>query len=269
MFDLHTHHARCGHAVGFMEEYIESAIEKGIRCLGISDHSPYFFADEDHPHPGLAMARSEFINYVEEFIRLKKKYENRIELLLGVESDVFREHIDLYGRVYARYPLDYVIGSVHFTSPLDIMKGFHWDVSPEEARLLEATRYVELLQIAARSRWVNIIGHLDRPKRWYPPFKELLAPHVDSTLQILAEEDVSIEVNTSGFQLACQEWFPSVEVIERACFYGVDITFGSDAHHPDRIGDGWEQVVDTLSHIGYKRSVVYKQRRPCYFEIGR
>ncbi|SHF28944.1 PHP domain-containing protein [Seinonella peptonophila] len=38
-FDLHTHHNRCGHAYGKIEEYIEAAIRKGLQMIGISDHS--------------------------------------------------------------------------------------------------------------------------------------------------------------------------------------------------------------------------------------
>jgi histidinol-phosphatase (PHP family) len=28
VFDLHTHHHRCGHALGEIEDYIQAAIEK-------------------------------------------------------------------------------------------------------------------------------------------------------------------------------------------------------------------------------------------------
>lgn len=72
-FDFHTHHERCGHAEGTIEDYIRSAIEQGLDMIGISDHSPYFGDEEDHSHPEVAMAKSEFPNYVEEVLRLKKK----------------------------------------------------------------------------------------------------------------------------------------------------------------------------------------------------
>jgi len=267
VFDLHTHHERCGHAVGSMENYIESAIAEGIRILGISDHSPYFFAEEDHPFPGLAMARSEFSKYVEEAVRLKKKYENRIELLIGVESDIYKEHIDLYGQVYDGFPLDYIIGSIHFTSPHSIMRALDWRVATEEERESEFKRYVELFQLSVQSKWVNIIGHMDRVNRGYASFQQRLAPYIDPTLKMMAERGVAMEVNTSGYRNASQEWYPSLDVIERARYYGVEITFGSDAHHPNRIGDGWEKVRETLSHIGYKQWVIFRRRKPFYLKL--
>jgi histidinol-phosphatase (PHP family) len=267
VFDLHTHHDRCGHAVGLLENYIESAIAKGIRILGLSDHSPYFFARDDHPFPGLAMARSEFAKYVEEAGALKKKYGDRIELLIGVESDIYKEHIDLYGRIYDGFPLDYIIGSIHFTSPNSIMGALDWSVASDEERESEFKRYIELFQLSVQSKWVNIIGHLDRVNRGYASFQRLLAPYMDPTLRMMAERGVAMEVNTSGYRNTTQEWYPSADVIERAHYYGVDITFGSDAHHPNRVGDGWEKVRETLRQIGYKQWVIFRQRKPCYIEL--
>ncbi|MEK4058170.1 MULTISPECIES: histidinol-phosphatase [Paenibacillus] len=267
MFDLHTHHERCGHAVGLLERYIENAISKEIKILGISDHSPYFFSEEDRPFPGLAMAKSEFFKYVEEIIRLKKKYEDRIELLIGVESDVFKEHIDLYGQIYSRFPLDFVIGSIHFTSPSCIMRGLDWSIASEEEREAEFRRFIELIQLTVQSEWVNIIGHMDRFNRGYQSFTDLYKPHIAPTLKMMAERGVAMEVNTGGFRTALEDWYPAMDVIEQAHYYGVEITFGSDAHKPERVGNEWEQVRDTLEHIGYKRWVIFKQRKPYYLDL--
>src|SRR4051794_40559152 len=114
-FDLHTHHYRCGHAEGNIEDYIKSAIDAGITALGISDHSPYFAHESDHPFSGITMARSEFPNYIAEVLRLKEQYKDRIEILLGVESDFFPQDIEVYRTAYEPFPFDYIIGSVHLT----------------------------------------------------------------------------------------------------------------------------------------------------------
>ena len=44
---------------------------------------------------------------------LKEQYAGRIDVLLGVESDFFPEHAEVIGSQYAKYPFDYIIGSVH------------------------------------------------------------------------------------------------------------------------------------------------------------
>lgn len=37
-YNIHSHTRRCGHAVGEDYEYIDAAIEAGIKQLGFSDH---------------------------------------------------------------------------------------------------------------------------------------------------------------------------------------------------------------------------------------
>jgi histidinol-phosphatase (PHP family) len=213
------------------------------------------------------MAKSEFAKYVKEAVELKEKYADRIELLIGVESDIYKEHLDLYGQVYDGYSLDYIIGSIHFTAPDRIMRGLDWSAASDGERESEFKRFIELFQLSVHSRWVNIIGHLDRFNRGYESFQRLLAPYMEPTLKMMAEKGVAMEVNTSGFRNTSHEWYPSVDVIERARYYGVDITFGSDAHHPSRVGDGWDKVRETLKHIGYKQWVIFRQRKPYYLEL--
>lgn len=267
MFDLHTHHDRCGHASGALEDYVREAIRRGMQILGVSDHSPYFFSQEDHPYKQLAMAVTEFDAYIAEAVRLKQAYRQQIELLIGVESDIFRDYLGLYGQTYARYPIDYVIGSVHFLSSSDILRSLDFQAASEERQQLEARRYAEVMMLGIESGWIQVIGHIDGFKRGYPCFRKLLLPYIDRILERMARRGIAMEINTNGLQHACREWYPSVDVIERASFYGVHVTFGSDAHHPDRLGFDWERVRETLLAIGYKQMVVFRRRKPCFLDL--
>ena len=39
--NLHTHTCRCKHARGIPADYAKAAEEKGIRVLGMTDHTPF------------------------------------------------------------------------------------------------------------------------------------------------------------------------------------------------------------------------------------
>lgn len=87
-FDLHTHHFRCGHADGTIRDYIEAGIAAGLGVIGISDHTPYFGDPSDQAFPKIAMAKSEFANYVDDVLsskRVRRRYRrtvrHRIRLL--------------------------------------------------------------------------------------------------------------------------------------------------------------------------------------------
>jgi histidinol-phosphatase (PHP family) len=57
--DYHTHHARCGHAVGELEEYVKKGIEIGLMQIGLSDHMPLLHVDPASYYPEMAMPMDE------------------------------------------------------------------------------------------------------------------------------------------------------------------------------------------------------------------
>jgi len=260
-FDYHTHHARCGHAEGSIVDYIEAAIGYGLDMIGISDHSPYFGSDQDHPHPDIAMAASEFPNYVREVLELKQRYEGKIEVLLGVESDFFPEHLAAYKREYAKYPFDYIIGSVHRSDKISIFNKNRWKNLSKQQQKAQKDRYLDLIAQSAKSGMFDILGHIDAMKANYPAFSEIQTEAVDRTLQLIAEHDVAIEINTSGKTKLVGGWYPSDEILERALYYGVKVTFGSDAHIPSRVGDEWELVRRRLLELGFEEWAYFKARK--------
>ncbi|WP_424766356.1 histidinol-phosphatase [Paenibacillus sp. sgz302251] len=261
-FDLHTHHVRCGHANGTIEDYIQAGIKAGLQVIGISDHSPYFYHEQDQPSPGIAMARSDFSSYVEEVLRLKAKYEGKIEVLLGMESDFFPQYVDFYKKAYEGVPFDYLIGSVHQVGGISIFNRNRWKGLNEEQHISEKQSYYNLIQQSARSGMFDILGHIDAMKGYYPAFSDIPATgYVDETLQVIADSGVSIEINTSGSTKDVGGWYPSDAILERALYFGVNVTFGSDAHIPDRVGDEWELVQKRLQEIGYTQWVFYRKRQ--------
>lgn len=262
-FDLHTHHIRCGHADGNIEDYIVAGIDAGLQVIGISDHSPYFYHDEDQPSPGIAMARSDFANYWNEVLRLKEKYVGKIEVLLGMESDFFPEYADIYRKAYEGVPFDYLIGSVHQVGGVSIFNRNRWKGLNEQQHVSVKQSYYDLIKQSARSGMFDILGHIDAMKGYYPAFSDIPAAlEVDDALKTIAECNVSIEINTSGSTKYVGGWYPSDAILERALHFGVNVTFGSDAHVPSRVGDEWELVQKRLKEIGFKQWVFYRKRQP-------
>jgi len=260
-FDLHTHHERCGHAEGQIRDYIEAAIQSGLNVIGISDHSPYFASDEDQPFPKITMAKSQFDDYVSEVLNLKKEYEGRIDVLLGVESDFFPQHADIYANVYKNYPFDYIIGSVHQSGGVSIFNRNRWKRLNREEQIQHKEEYYDLIQQSARSGMFQILGHIDAMKAYYPAFSDLPTPKVEETLKVIAENKLAIEINTSGKTKDVGGWYPSDSMLEMALHYGIEVTFGSDAHIPSRVSDEFELVRKRLLEIGFKHWVYFKQKQ--------
>ncbi|MCG7410543.1 histidinol-phosphatase [Paenibacillus sp. ACRRX] len=261
-FDLHTHHVRCGHANGTIRDYIEAGITSGLDVIGISDHTPYFGHEDDQPFPNITMRKSEFGAYVDEVLKLKVEYAGRIDVLLGIESDFFPEYAKLYHQTLSRYPFDYIIGSVHHTHGVSIFNKNRWRDLSEEDRIETKTAYYRLIRESAQANMFQILGHIDAMKGNYPAFSDIQTPAaIDQTLQAIAQHGIAIEINTSGKTKLSGGWYPSDDILERALYYAVDVTFGSDAHKPERVGEEWEDVRQRLLEIGFKSWVYFKQKQ--------
>ena len=66
------------------------------------------------------MAKADFAGYVQEVLDLKREYEGKIKVLLGIESDYFPNHAQVYQQALTAYPFDYIIGSIHHVRDVSI-----------------------------------------------------------------------------------------------------------------------------------------------------
>ena len=85
--NLHTHTPRCHHAVGTEREYADAAVAAGLKTLGFSDHTPYFFPGDYYSR--MRMYPNELMDYADTVRALQKEYAGRLEIPLGVEVEYY------------------------------------------------------------------------------------------------------------------------------------------------------------------------------------
>ena len=259
LVDYHTHHYRCGHATGHMDDYVEAAIAAGLDEVGLSDHSPiYHFAGDPQPRPQGAMHQAELPAYVDEMQQVRERFAGRISVRLGVESDYVLGWDAHYRRLWQQYPLDYVIGSVHW---LDHWSIFDPRLPPDRGAAQVYEEYLHTTQAAARSGVYDIIGHLDCLKTAGHILDFAITPLLEETVRVLAESGVAIELNTSGWRKPIKECYPRAELLARCCHYGVPVTLGSDAHTPGDVGHRFADAIALLQDVGYREYATFAARR--------
>lgn len=153
--DLHMHTTYCD-GNNTPEEMIESAIRRGLDVAGISGHS-YMKEDDSY-----CMSLEGTEQYIAEISELKKKYEDRITVLLGIERDYLSD-ID-----NSRF--EYVIGSVHCVGKdgicipvdwnADVLKQFADRFCGGDMMTVAEMYYENVGGIVERSD-CDIIGHFD------------------------------------------------------------------------------------------------------------
>ena len=110
--NYHTHTYRCNHATGTEREYVEMAIQNGIKILGFSDHTPYFFGDDYSAY--IRMRMDEMEGYITTVLDLKKEYQKDIEIHVGLEVEYFEDYFDEIYRELEQYPLEYFLLATHW-----------------------------------------------------------------------------------------------------------------------------------------------------------
>ncbi|MBW7454847.1 histidinol-phosphatase HisJ [Paenibacillus sepulcri] len=265
--DYHTHHERCGHAVGTLEEYVRKGIEIGLDQLGLSDHMPLIHVDPATYLPEMAMPMDELPRYVEECFELKSKYKGQIDLRIGLEGDYIEGWEEQIEAITTAYPWDYVIGSVHFLGTWDITDFRQTQGWEGRDRLAVYEQYYDAIGKAAASRLYDYIGHIDVIKRFgYQPDSSVT--HLeDAALEAVKRYDGALELNASGLRTPAQEMFPSRRMLERARDLGIPITLGSDAHQPERLGQYLDDARALLKECGITQLATFDGRKRHMIQI--
>lgn len=257
LVDYHTHHYRCGHASGTLEDVVKSALARGLTEIGLSDHSPIYHFDEPQPFPNTAMHPDELPRYVDEMLELRERYAGRIAVRLGIESDYILGWDDFYRELWDGYPLDFVIGSVHWLGRWNVF----WRELPDGKSCEQIyEEYFLTVQAAAKSGIFSILGHLDVPKT-SGHMNGQLTPIVRETLHVIKEADVALELNTSGWRKTVNECYPSPEILRYAAELGIPVTLGSDAHSPDLVGADFDRALNLLARCGFQAIARFEGRR--------
>jgi histidinol-phosphatase (PHP family) len=260
LIDYHTHHARCGHAEGDLEDYVRKGIELGFDQLGLSDHMPLLHVNPAEYYPEMAMPMDELPRYVEECLQLKEKYKGQIDIRVGLEGDYIEGWEERIEKIVGAYPWDYVIGSVHFLGEWDISdhrQQHGWDGKD----FYEVYRtYYDAVTKAAGTGFYDYIGHIDVIKRFGRRPEQDTWELERGALEAVKKAGLAIELNASGLRMPVQEMFPSRRILEYCFREGIPLTIGSDAHQPARLGQYLPEARELLREIGFTKLATFKSR---------
>lgn len=246
--DGHVHTKLCNHAVGEMEEYVNSALAKNLHTIIFLEHLEVGIESPERTW----LTETDFEYYFQEGCRLQEKYASSINIKLGVETGYNAVEIPRLREVLHAYPWDHRGLSHHFYH--DPLKGHINMVSrrPENISALEQIGPDKVLQsyFSGLARGVeeleiDVLCHLDAVLRHYPGLT-LRQEHwkmIEKLLEVLATNHVALEINTSGFPIR-GEPFPQPRIIESALRKNIRLIAGSDAHKPEQIARYFERLPD-------------------------
>lgn len=260
--DSHMHTPFCGHAVGKPIEYAQQAAEQGIDLITITCHIPMRW--EAFGQAGIRMKREQLDDYValvHETAREAKALG--VEVLCGIEAEVFPDEAELapMDEILTAYDFDFVLGSLH----AQCASYLHWlDRNKVKSDAMRIDSYFRHLKDGAQSGRYDSMSHPDVIRTYgvVQHFDPLLHEEViREFLEAVVEEDICMEVNTSGLNKGDFEVHPDPVILDWASEMGVKLTIGSDSHRPDSVGQHFDWVQPMLREKGFKDLHYFRGRK--------
>lgn len=193
--DTHTHTLASGHAYNTIREMAQTALEKGLEGLAITEHAPEM--------PGSCCL------YYFQNLRVIPRQRYGIPLLLGTELNIMDEHGRVDLPISTIKSLDIAVASIH--PPC---------YGENRGKEFNTAAYVNAMQ----KDYIDIIGHPDDGR--FPVDYDLLAKTAKETGTLLEINNSSL--SPGGYRINTQE--NALEILRYCKKYGTMITLGSDAH---------------------------------------
>jgi histidinol-phosphatase (PHP family) len=272
-FSYHGGHSGefCRHAKGQLSAVVQAALQGGFSTYGLSEHVPRYQPQHLYPdEAGLSPADllQTFQRYVRTALELRDACADRLELLIGFETEVLPVvgWAEKMRELRRSAPFDYIVGSVHSIGDIWI----DLNVETSERAALEnggwaalRHRYFEQLASLVEALRPEVVGHVDLIRRFEAPefrFDAEALRHAERVLEAALAAGSAIEVNAAPVRRGFGPVYPGPQLLARAREMGVPVTLGDDSHGPDGVGIGLDACLRAIEVAGYT-DVHYLTRR--------
>ncbi len=257
--NLHQHSTYCDGA-DTPEQVIDAALKRGFDSIGFSGHSYMHYA------PDHSMSESGTEQYIAEIKELKCKYRGIIDILCGIEFDMYSV-LDLS-------PYDYVIGSLHYLDINGEKIGF--DRSEAEVRRIINTyfdgdgmrfakQYYKDLAMLPKYADCDILGHadlickhLENANFFDTDSKEYRFAAIEA-LEALKGKIPYFEVNTGAIARGYRKTpYPAPFLLREFKRLGFGAIISSDCHDARFIDCGFNEAEKLLKEHGFDEIYVLK-----------
>ena len=256
------YHCHCDYSIdaeGTIEQYCEAARRRGLSEICFTTHYDTNPVGDEAAGTNvicvngtkLPATPENLTPYVDHVRRAGEEfYPLGLSVKLGVEISWYEGCDEQADKLVSAHDFDYVLAGLHELDDICLCcrhthKKLFDNYSPE--RLVEA--YYRQMVAAARTGLFDSLAHGDYYLRYGRAFygdaiKNAHLPFIDELFRALVDTDTCLEVNTSGIRHGHSEYYPHMDIVNRARKAGVNIPFlGSDSHSPEQIGLDFEAAV--------------------------
>jgi histidinol-phosphatase (PHP family) len=255
--DYHIHTKFCNHAKGSIEDFILKSIEKGLSEILFLDHLTLFEKDFKN-----SMTIKEVPLYFYTIKKLANKYKDKIIIKCGLETDFHPEYFDETEKICKKFDFDMIGASVHFVKGFNIASRKTKDQYAHIKKDELADEYFKNIEKMLEYSFFDTVCHFDLIYKFSknPVINPEILEKINKILDKIKQKNISVEINTSGFDNPINRQFPSQKILEKCLEKKIDITVGSDAHSPDQVGRYFNEIFEFLKRLNFKHTAGYEKR---------
>ena len=271
MIDYHIHIERGPYNLEWLKRFWFQAESRGITEIGVTEHTHHFYEfrtvyehllQTTEPDADTSSWLGDYFQHsIEEYLELLEAGKKAgIPLKAGLEADCVPGKEREIEALLDEYRFDFVLGSVHFLDSwsFDIKPTMGWPGKDVDKVYLA---YIDRVKSMAQSGLFDVLAHLDVIKVFGHKAQADLGGEWTEVLQLIVQSDLVIEVSTAGMRKLVGEIYPHPSLIKGAARLGIPITFASDAHNPEDVGDRWKEAVNVARSLGHSRYCTFTERR--------
>ncbi len=252
--NLHTH-TIYGDGKNTPREMIDTAIKKGFKSIGFSEHSNMAKDNKEW-----CMTERGQESYKQEINSLKEEYKDKIEIFCGIEYDIFS------GTDISDF--DYAIGSVHgfkidgeyveFDMDADTVSGIIEKYFNNDG-MLYAKKYFETLAEVPKYGEFDILGHFDivskhsEKRDFFDVNSKQYTEYAILAAESLVQKIPYFEVNTGaiarGYRITP---YPNKDILKELKRLGFNAVVTADCHDAAMLDCYFEEAYELLKECGFK-----------------
>lgn len=226
-----------------LEDIVETLIQNNISYGALTDHVE--FNKEPLPYVLTKLKiRNQHID------NLNKKYDGKIKLLKGVEISsphLYKSQVDALSEL----DLDFLMGSIHKTDK---------SAKTISEKKIAFYEYYQNVIAMVKEKQIDVIGHMDYIKRYYDKDYSDISQIIE-ILDIIKQNDIILEINTSAERRCGQNLFPSIDKIVLNKVRNDLVVIGTDAHRKNELVDNLEQAEYLIEELGLKPVIFQKRKK--------
>jgi histidinol-phosphatase (PHP family) len=266
-FSYHGGHSGefCGHAKGKLEAVVQRAIEAGFTHYGLSEHCPRYreqdlYGEEHAAGMTTASLLASFQAYITEAFALRERYADRIQVLVGFETERLPpgDWLARMRELRALAPFEYVIGSVHDVD--GVWVDYKREVTEALAeqvggRARLQARYFDDVADMVRALQPEVVGHIDLIRKFEgegASIDRAAWPHLEAALEAVRDAGAALDVNCGASRRGLSPVYPLPSILQRAREMNIGVTLGDDGHGAHDVGVGLDSCMQAITAAGYR-----------------